>query len=206
MSFLEFIIVHILGGRFTGKVLRAIMSPECLADLRELLEGPGEIWIEYLESIREAYRACVQRKLDPEYQYEEAFNRYNEAFNVLHVATEGRLTETLKVGIALNKCHSESFRVIQSHSKSFRYIQIHSDPFRAIQSHSEPFRSIQSNLLYLKGHIFSSHVVQYFSMTGKTLAKTNDEHIERTHKDLLTHERRFNFRITKNLSGTCYFK
>ena len=104
------------------------MSPECLADLRRLLEGPGDIWIEYLESIREAYRACVQRKLDPEYGYEEAFNRYNEAFNVTHVATEGRLTETLKVFICLYRVflsHSESFRVILSHSESFRVIQSH---------------------------------------------------------------------------------
>ena len=74
------------------------MSPECLTDLSQLLGEPGAIWIEYLESIREAHLACVARKLDPEYKYEEAFNRYNEAFNVLHVATDGRLTETLKVG------------------------------------------------------------------------------------------------------------
>ena len=76
------------------------MSPECLADLSKLLGEPGLIWIEYLESLREAYRASVQRKLDSEFKYEEAFNRYNEAFNVLHIATEGRLTETLKVGLS----------------------------------------------------------------------------------------------------------
>ena len=73
------------------------MSPDQLADLRGLIKGPGDIWIEYLESIREAYSACVKRKLDADYSYEEAFNRYNEAFNVLHIATDGRLTETLKV-------------------------------------------------------------------------------------------------------------
>ena len=102
-----------LGGRFTGKVLRAIMSPESLADLSKLLGEPGVIWVEYLESIGEAYSASVQRKLDPEFKYEEAFNRYNEAFNVLHIATEGRLTETLKVGHS----HSVSFIAIQGHSE-----------------------------------------------------------------------------------------
>ena len=84
------------GGKFTGKVLRDIMSEECLADLGRLLEEPGVIFIEYLESIREAYRTCVQKKLDPDYKYEDAFARFDAAFNAVHVATQGRLTETLK--------------------------------------------------------------------------------------------------------------
>ena len=95
------------------------MSPENIADLSKLLGEPGVIWVEYLESIGEAYSASVQRKLDPEFKYEEAFHRYNEAFNVLHIATEGRLTETLKVG----QSHSESFSVIHSYSRSFRVLK-----------------------------------------------------------------------------------
>ena len=133
------------------------MSPESIADLSKLLGEPGVIWVEYLESIGQAYSVSVQRKLDPEFKYEEAFNRYNEAFNVLHIATEGRLTETLKVG----QSHSESFRVIQSHSESFRVIQGHSESFRVIQSHSESFRVIQSHSKLFRATQSHSDLVIY---------------------------------------------
>ena len=47
----------------------------------------------------------------------------------------------------------------------------------------------------------SSHVEEYFARTGKTLYRTNDEGVERSHKNLRRHERRFNLRQTKNLTG-----
>ena len=72
------------------------MSPFCLEELGRILDEAGAVWIFYLECIREAYRVCVQRKLDPDYSYEQVFHDFHVAFNIVHEASEGRITETLK--------------------------------------------------------------------------------------------------------------
>ena len=104
------------GGDFTGKVLRAIISPPSLAILSDLLGESGDPWIQYLESLQETYSVCVQRKLPEDGSHHVAFNKFRESFNSVHILSEGRVTETLKElfmhAIHLISYHFLSFLII----------------------------------------------------------------------------------------------
>ena len=49
------------GGKFTGKVLREIMSPEKLEILSGKLGARGNIYIKFLAALRELYSHCARK-------------------------------------------------------------------------------------------------------------------------------------------------
>ena len=85
-----------------------MLSPASLVELAAILDVEGAAWISYLQSIMEVYSVCVQKELHPEFSYEEAFQKYRVAFNVVHELSEGRITETLKelFNFFFSYCHS----------------------------------------------------------------------------------------------------
>ena len=87
------------GAMFTGKVIRAIIEPESLNELSNMLGEAGDPWIKYLSAIREVHRLCVNPSLSP--NFEEVIQDFRDAFEVLHELDEKEcgVSETLKVHI-----------------------------------------------------------------------------------------------------------
>ena len=65
------------GNSYTGKVIRQIMAPEMLQELRMLLpdcdDNAAHLFIDYLEALRELHCVLVKPELDEDYGYEGAF-------------------------------------------------------------------------------------------------------------------------------------
>ena len=51
------------GGKYNGKVLRKLMSPEMLEKLGQHLGEEAKIYIDYLHSLREFYSILVDKTL-----------------------------------------------------------------------------------------------------------------------------------------------
>ena len=82
------------GGQFTGRVLREIMSPEKLQLLSQKLGDSGDIYIQYLASMRELYSHCIQKRFNNG-SYVEKAAVFKECFERVH--NHCGLSETVKV-------------------------------------------------------------------------------------------------------------
>ena len=89
------------GNSYTGKVIRQIMAPEMLQELRMLLpdcdDNAAHLFIDYLEALRELHYVLVKPELDEEYGYEGVFENFMTAFEAVHDVWG--LPETLKIHI-----------------------------------------------------------------------------------------------------------
>ena len=131
------------GGDFTGKVLRRIISPSSLSLLSTYLGDTAAPYINYLDSLREIYVVCTNKKLDDDYSYEEKVTEFQQSFD--EVNRVFNLSETTKV------------------------------------------------------HILYSHVQEFISIHGHSMAMFSDEPIETCHGRLRFMERKHNFWCSRNL-------
>ena len=81
------------GGQFTGRVLREIMSPKKLQALSRKLGRRGDLYIQYIESLRELYSHCVQKEMKDGFVQKAA--NFKNCFE--RVNSECGLPETVKV-------------------------------------------------------------------------------------------------------------
>ena len=89
------------GGKYNGKVLRKLMSPEMLDKLGQHLGDEAKIYTDYLHTLREFYSILVDKTLYLELAYEKE-RKYRECFQVLHEACG--LSETLKQHVLMHHC------------------------------------------------------------------------------------------------------
>ena len=74
------------GNSYTGKVIRALMEQDMLEELKKLLpevdDNASHMWITYFERLRELYYVIV--KPEPEEDYSEVFQNYQDTFEDVH--------------------------------------------------------------------------------------------------------------------------
>ena len=83
------------GGAFDGKKLNTIMRPDVLVELEKLLGPAGDIWIRYLNSMRELYSVLIQRQLKDDYSFEDIIQEFSDSFELVNEVKNG-VNETLK--------------------------------------------------------------------------------------------------------------
>ena len=89
------------GGKFTGKVLREIMSPEKLEILSGKLGARGNIYIKFLAALRELYSHCARKDLEESSITEKAMV-FRHWFEEVH--KDCQLSDTVKVHILSSHC------------------------------------------------------------------------------------------------------
>ena len=83
------------GGAFDGKKLNTIMRPDVLVELEKLLGPSGDIWIRYLNSMRELYSVLIKRELKDDFSYEAIIEEFKDSFELVNEVENG-VSETLK--------------------------------------------------------------------------------------------------------------
>ena len=83
------------GGAFNGKMLNTIMRPDVLVELEKLLGPSGDIWIRYLNSMRELYSVLIKRELKDDFTYEAIIEEFKDSFELVNEVENG-VSETLK--------------------------------------------------------------------------------------------------------------
>ena len=73
---------NMIGGQFTGKVIREIISPRKLKILSDYLGSGATIYVEYLHSLRELYSIVVDKRLHLDLASEKVDN-FKKCFKIV---------------------------------------------------------------------------------------------------------------------------
>ena len=92
------------GGEFNGPNLKNLLKPFMLTELERHLGEDSKPWLEYLDSIRELHKMCVQKEMPDVATYELIVGDFIECFEVVYLLG---CPETLKVHVA--SCHILEF-------------------------------------------------------------------------------------------------
>ena len=101
-----------MGGDFTGKVLRRIISPSSLSLLSTYLGDTAAPYINYLESLWELYIVCASKHLEDDYSYEDKVTQFQQSFD--EVNRVFNLSETTKVHLLYS--HVQEFLSLHGHT------------------------------------------------------------------------------------------
>ena len=85
------------GGQFHGKMLRRMLEPTMLQKFSSYIGSNGDIFINYLNSIRELYSVIVKKEFDLEDAWEKV-EQFKKCFQKVHVYG---VSETLKESIQI---------------------------------------------------------------------------------------------------------